>query len=234
MDENTMYWLFTTAPQAIAALVGIIFTGMFFMAESIDNRARADQSLTEIAESAKTALYKNMRAVAVLAAITIVYDLFLVAFVSELADKDCCWTGWLVTIFAVLNFCTIYCALRYVFQAVSPNYFNKIAANLSSKYKSGEVNSSDFINHYIAFERAVRNIPFIRQMNEQYASIPVIIRMLVSHEIIDRDEAGQMFEINKIRNLIVHGEPIDKVDRKFDDTLQEITNKVTEAIQGRQ
>ena len=71
-------------------------------------------------------------------------------------------------------------------------------------------------------------------MNEQYASIPVIIRMLVSHEIIDRDEAGQMFEINKIRNLIVHGEPIEKVDRKIDDTLQEITNKVIEATQERQ
>ena len=61
----------------------------------------------------------------------------------------------------------------------------------------------------------------------------MIIRMLVSHEIIDWGEAGQMFEINKIRNLIVHGEPIEKVDRKFDDTLQEITNKVTEATQGR-
>lgn len=47
MEKDTMYWLFTTAPQAIAALVGIIFTGMFFMAESIDNRVRADQSLTE-------------------------------------------------------------------------------------------------------------------------------------------------------------------------------------------
>ena len=61
MEKDTMYWLFTTAPQAIAALVGIIFTGMFFMAESIDNRVRADQSLTEIAEAAKTALYKNLR-----------------------------------------------------------------------------------------------------------------------------------------------------------------------------
>ena len=234
MDGNTMYWLFTTAPQAIAALVGIIFTGMFFMAESIDNRVRADQSLTEIAEAAKTALYKSMRAVAVLAAITILYDLFLVAFVSELADKDCCWTEWSILIFAVLNFCTIYWALRYVFQAVSPNYFNKIAANLSSEYKSGEVDSSDFINHFIAFERAARNAPFVQQMNEQHVPIPVIIRMLVSHEIIDRDEAGQMFEINKIRNLIVHGEPIEKVDRGIDDTLQEITNKVIEATQGRQ
>ena len=234
MEKETMYWLFTTAPQAIAALVGIIFTGMFFMAESIDNRVRADQSLTEIAESAKTALYKNMRAVAVLAAITIIYDLFLVAFVTKLAEEDCCWTEWSILIFAVLNFCTIYCALRYVFQAVSPHYFNKIAANLSSQYKSGEVDSSDFINHFIAFERVARNVPFIQQMNEQHVTIPMIIRMLVSHEIIDRNEAGQMFEINKIRNLIVHGEPIDKVDRKFDDTLQEITNKVSDAMQGRQ
>ena len=111
MEKETMYWLFTTAPQAIAALVGIIFTGMFFMAESIDNRVRADQSLTEIAEAAKTALYKSMRAVAVLAAITILYDLFLVAFVSELADKDCCWTEWLIVIFAAFNISTIYCAL---------------------------------------------------------------------------------------------------------------------------
>ena len=47
MEKETMYWLFTTAPQAVAALVGIIFTGMFFMAESIDNWVRADQSLTE-------------------------------------------------------------------------------------------------------------------------------------------------------------------------------------------
>ena len=61
----------------------------------------------------------------------------------------------------------------------------------------------------------------------------MIIRMLVSHEIINRDEAGQMFEINKIRNLIVHGEPIEKVDRKIDETLQEITNKVIEATQRR-
>ena len=104
MEKETMYWLFTTAPQAIAALVGIIFTGMFFMAESIDNRVRADQSLTEIAESAKTALYKSMKVVAVLAAITILYDLLLVAFVTKLTEEDCCWTEWPILIFAVLNF----------------------------------------------------------------------------------------------------------------------------------
>ena len=234
MEKDTMYWLFTTAPQAIAALVGIIFTGMFFMAESIDNRVRADQSLTDIAESAKTALYKNMKIVAEFSAFTIFYDLILVSLVTKLSDKDCCWANWAIGGFAVFNTAVIIVTLYYVFQAVSPNYFKKIAANMSSQYRVGEVDSSDFVNHFIAFERAARNIPFIQQMNEQHVTIPMIIRMLVSHEIINRDEAGQMFEINKIRNLIVHGEPIEKVDRKIDDTLQEITNKVIEATQERQ
>ena len=27
MDKETMYWLFSTAPQAVGTLVGIIFTG---------------------------------------------------------------------------------------------------------------------------------------------------------------------------------------------------------------
>ena len=62
-------------------------------------------------------------------------------------------------------------------------------------------------------------------------SIPEIVRMIVSHEIIIRDDAGMMYEINIIRNLIVHGELIEKVDRKIDEALQEITKKVLEATQ---
>jgi len=233
MEKETMYWLFTTAPQAVAALVGIIFTGMFFMAESIDNRAKEEPSLLEIAEAAKTALYKNMQVVALLAAIAIVYDLILTAMVVKLSGPDFCWTNWLIIGFAVLNISTIYFTFNYVFQAVNPNYFNKIAANLSSKYMSGDIDKSEFINHFITFEREVRNIPFVQQVGGRFLSIPEIIRLLVSHEIINRDDAGQMYEINKIRNLIVHGEPIEKVDREIDEALQKVTAKISEVIQNR-
>lgn len=226
MDENTMYWLFTTAPQAIAALVGIIFTGMFFMAESIDNRVRTDQSLTEIGDTAKTALYKNMRVVAVLAAATIVYDLFLVSIVKHLVDESFCLSGWLIIFFAALNFSTICCALNYVFQAVSPNYFNEIAKNLSSKYKSGEVDKQVFLGHFIDFERVARSLPVIRQMDGRYFSIRDILRVLVENQMITPDESRMMSEISKVRNLMVHGEPIEKVDRKLDDELQRIKNKI--------
>ena len=153
MEKETMYWLFTTAPQAIAALVGIIFTGMFFMAESIDNRAKEDQTLIEIVEAAKKALYKNMRVVAILSIITIIYDLVLVGLVETIVACDSL-AEWTLGLFVILNISTIYVTFKYVFQTVNPSYFNKIANNLSKEYKTGDVKSEVFINHYIKFERA--------------------------------------------------------------------------------
>lgn len=231
MEKETMYWLFTTAPQTVAALVGIIFTGMFFMAESIDNRAKDDQSLLEIAQEAKTTLYKNMQTVAVLAAVAIIYDLLLTSTVTILSNPEFCLTNWLILGFAALNISTIYVTFKYVFQTVNPKYFDEIAANLSRKYLDGDVDKSEFINHFIFFERSARNMPFVQQMDGRYMSIREIIHLLISHEIINRDEANELYEISKIRNLIIHGEPIEKVNRQIDDTLVNITNKVLNATE---
>ena len=74
-------------------------------------------------------------------------------------------------------------------------------------------------------------MPFVQQMDGRYMSIREIIRLLISHEIINRDEANELYEISKIRNLIVHGEPIEKVNRQIDDTLVNITKKVLDATQ---
>lgn len=224
MEKETMYWLFTTAPQAIAALVGIIFTGMFFMAESIDNRAKEDQTLIEIVEAAKKALYKNMRVVAILSIITIIYDLMLVAFVDRIEGvRDDSFTDWSIGLFAVLNVSSVIVTFKYVFQTVDPSYFSKIAAILSKKYKTGDVKSEVFIDHFIKFERAARDLAVINQMNARFTGIRDLLRILVSNGIITPEDEKRMMEISKIRNLIVHGEKIEKVSRSYDEELQRIT-----------
>lgn len=223
MERETMYWLFTTAPQAIAALVGIIFTGMFFMAESIDNRAKEDQTLADIAEAAKKVLYRNMRVVAILSITTIIYDLVLVGLMKIIVNCHI-FAEWAIGVFAVLNLSTVITTFKYVFQAVNPGYFGKIAANLSKEYEAGDVKSEVFINHFIKFERAVRNLGVVNQMNARFVGIRDILRILVSNEIITPDDGRRMVEINKIRNLIVHGEKIETVNRKYDDELLRITD----------
>lgn len=225
MDKETMYWLFTTAPQALAALIGIIFTGMFFVAESIDNRAKEDQTLIEIVEAAKNALYKNMRVVAILSIITIIYDLVLVAFVDRIESiRDDSFTDWSIGLFAVLNVSSVIVTFKYVFQTVNPSYFSKIANNLSKEYRTGDVKSEVFINHYIKFERAARDLAVIKQMNARFTGSRDLLRILVSNGIISPEDERRMMEISKIRNLIVHGEKIEKVSRSYDEELQRITN----------
>lgn len=222
MEKETMYWLFTTAPQSLAALVGIIFTGMLFMAENIDNRAKEDQTLIEIAETAKKALYKNMRIVAILSIITIIYDLVLVGMVEIIVACDSlaeCFIG----LFVVLNISIVFVTFKYVFQTVDPGYFSKIAANLSKQYENGDVKSEVFIDHFIKFERVARDLPIVNQMNTRFTSIRGIIRILVSNGIISPEDEKRMMEISKIRNLIVHGEKIEKVSRNYDEELQRIT-----------
>lgn len=222
MDKETMYWLFTTAPQALAALIGIIFTGMFFVAERIDNRAKEDQTLIEIAEAAKKTLYKNMQVVAIFSIATIIYDLVLVGLVEIIVACDSL-AEWVIGLFIALNISTVFVTFKYVFQTVNPGYFSKIAAILSKKYKTGDVKSEVFIDHFIKFERAARDLPIVNQMNARFTGTRDIVRILVSNGIITPEDERTMMEINKIRNLIVHGEKIDKVSRSYDDELMRIT-----------
>ena len=42
MDRNALDWLFSTAPQALAALVGLIFTGVAFIHGAIDKATPED------------------------------------------------------------------------------------------------------------------------------------------------------------------------------------------------
>ena len=44
MDRNALDWLFSTAPQTIAAFVGLIFAGVCFIIGKIDDRVEKDST----------------------------------------------------------------------------------------------------------------------------------------------------------------------------------------------
>ena len=229
MDENTLFWLFTTAPQAIAALVGITFTGMIFMVGNIDNRVKIDSTLYDIAEAAKVAMYKNLKVVAGLSLFVILYDMVMIRAVK------CIITGagiseLLYWLFWILNISSLVIVSMYVFQVVSPNYFDSVVKNMSESYKGGSVDKNTFLNNFIKFEKLVRGIGGANSRNE-FISLPEINNMLVSNEIISKEEAWQLSEARKIRNLIVHGHNIEKIDKKYNDDLLRITDKIRNVVE---
>ena len=78
MDRNALDWLFSTAPQALAALVGLIFTGVAFILGAIDKETARDETRKDIYDEMKRDIHVNMRWLYWLAGISVVLDLTLI------------------------------------------------------------------------------------------------------------------------------------------------------------
>lgn len=57
-----------------------------------------------------------------------------------------------------------------------------------------------------------------------------MLRDLYNLKIISREDYHNIREINRIRNLILHGGDIQKIDGVIDSKLQDITNKIQIAV----
>lgn len=79
MDRNALDWLFSTAPQALAALVGLIFTGVAFILGAIDKEIARDETREDIFDEMKKEIHSNMKYLFILAGVSIGLDLLLVA-----------------------------------------------------------------------------------------------------------------------------------------------------------
>lgn len=136
MDKETMYWLFSTAPQAVGTLVGIIFTGMLFVATSINKQKALIQEENEASaelDKISDAIYKNMKVVAWMSGVAIIYDLFMIyktPMMARASGEICCFFFWLKLIFAGLNIGVIVVIFYYALDVVNPRFVNRIKDNL--------------------------------------------------------------------------------------------------------
>ena len=75
MDRNALDWLFSTSPQALAALVGLIFAGVAFIIGAIDKQVELDETRDDISMAMKKYIHVNMKWLFWLSGFSIVLDL---------------------------------------------------------------------------------------------------------------------------------------------------------------
>lgn len=225
MDKVTLYWLFSTAPQALAAIIGIVFTGLFFMSGNIDNRVREDPTLSEIGDEAKTIMHRNMKVIAVFNIIAIVFDLMLIAVTNRMIDEWSDWSDAFVDAFAVLNLSAIIVTFYYVFDIVNPKYFDKIANNLSKAYQQGTVDPYEFVRNFSEFEKVARDRLNLNQA-ERFIPIHEVLNMLIADRILARDDISNFYDMRKVRNLILHEHYNQQVSKELNDELLRLTAKI--------
>ncbi|GEM_PF-5754586 len=243
MDRNALDWLFSTAPQAIAALVGLIFAGVSFINGKIDDRVDNDETLSDIAKEAKRQVYNGLKILITLTILGIIIDLLCVflnpietrklTFSLSLSELEFSWYFTFAIFVFILNIGIICYALIYVIKIMNPDFFDNIIKEIANTYHEGVVDIAEFIKHFIEFEKVLRELikrDYQQEEGSNKWSIPLMTRILVNNKIITYEERGQIININRLRNIVIHGGDVEKVDKKIDDELQKITHKLEEEL----
>lgn len=227
MDRNALDWLFTTAPQALAALVGLIFAGVAFIQGAIDKEAGLDDSRADICNEMKREIHANMRWLFWLAGISIVLDFILIVF-NPVEDGlrvslNGSFDSYLLIagIIILLNVITLVFSLWFIINVAKPDFFEKTVARLSKDVNDGDVGVKDFVMDYIEMEKSLRALPIFRMpQGEKQPSVNEMLKELKYRQFMKIQDVDRLFALTRLRNLIMHGADITHVERSNSDDLK--------------
>jgi len=230
---DNIYWLFSSSAQAIAAFIGFLTAGFYFVLDKMDDQLKKDATLEEIHKEIKRLHFKKIKVLCVLTGASIIFSLVLV-FTNKF---DFCLKGLTTILVSLLNVTTISWAIYFIISIINPDNVSITAKKLIDEDKdlySTEQNTlkdsvkiTDFIDKFIKLEKLVRTFDFKNEVLSDYivtnkiSSIIDIINILFQRGYIDGRVYKDFKEVNKIRNLAVHGN-IDSVDKKAYNTLKDL------------
>ena len=240
MDRNALDWLFSTAPQALAALVGLFFTGITFFNSVLEKKIEKDETSEDIYKEMKREIHTKMKTMFWLAGFAILFDLLLIILNPIEDNMRFSFNGtfdfylFCVTLVFLLNIITIIFAFIVVVRIMRPTFFEDALKRLSEKLKSGTVKAMDFIEEFIKLESALRSLPIeildlpvkTGQRYQHQPTIKEIIYRLKLREEISVYDFDRMLQLNHIRNLILHNGEIISVDKSSFEDVKTYTEKI--------
>lgn len=222
MDREALDWLFSTASQAIAALVGLIFMGVTFFIGSLDKEVLHDDTKRDICDEMKKDIHIKMQWLYWLAGISILLDLVILVLNPIENDKifsinsSFDWYLLVGGMMLLLNLFTIGFSLWFIVQIANPNYFKKTAKRMLGVIQGDMVASKDFIVAFIEMEKALRNLPLDvvqeAQKTQRSASVSDMLRELKYRGWINQQGINDLYRLNSLRNAVVHGEDVESIE----------------------
>lgn len=233
MDRNALDWLFSTAPQALAALVGLIFAGVAFIIGAIDKQVKQDDSSEDILLSMKMQIHADMKRLFWLSGVSIISDFFLLALNSIQEGFVFSFEGQfspyliVAAIVLVMNVVTLIYSLWFIIKVASPDFFSKTVKHLSQLEREGDVEVKEYLVAFIEMEKALRTLSiFYVPKGEKQPSVNEMLKELKYRRLMDAGDVDDMFSLTRLRNLIMHGGEIQHVERQMYDKVKKYTKDI--------
>lgn len=225
MDKDTLYWIFSTLPQVIGALTGLLIAGITFFFQSLDKGMEKDESSVPAIQEIKKQTYNKTLRLLIVSILAILVDIGLLGITPWFSDiltiiHYINWYGQIAIIIIVLvaiflnldSFWALYHLLKRI---LSPKYQQEINNSLAQREKENipiqdSVTPQEFLDYFIKFERLIRKFfPNVMQRNP----LRSLINQLVGENIIERDNMPKIQSIINKRNIFAHGGDIGRVDK---------------------
>lgn len=233
MDRNALDWLFSTAPQALAALVGLIFAGVAFIIGAIDKQVIQDDSSEDILLSMKMQIHADMKMLFLLSGVSIISDFFLLALNSIQEGFVFSFEGQfspyltVAGMVLVMNVATLIYSLWFIIKVASPDFFSKTVKRLSQLEREGDVEVKEYLVAFIEMEKALRTLSiFYVPKGEKQPSVNEMLKELKYRRLMDAHDVDDMFSLTRLRNLIMHGGEIQHVERQMYDKVKKYTKDI--------
>ena len=135
----------------------------------------------------------------------------------------------LAGIVLLINVGTLVYSLWFIITVASPDFFTKTVNKLSQLERKGDVAAKDYLMEYIEMEKALRALPlFSVPKGEKQLSVVEMLKELKYRQYLDAPDVDEMFALNRLRNLIIHGADIQNVERGMFEKLKKYTKELVE------
>jgi len=217
LNNDQIYWLFSSSSQSIAAFIALLLTGYAFVVNVMDNLEARDETLVEVHSELKSTYYKQLKVLAIIGGSTIIAS-FVMIFVNYYSN----WIRSALLIPSAIGIVsTVVIGVKFIVNIVDPKKYSKKATALLKEeekiiQKEGtEISIGEFISSFIKLEKLIRDI-YLQMSSKPVFSIDTykripnslveIVDIFYKNKFINDDELGLLKEVIKTRNLVVHGQ----------------------------
>lgn len=256
MTEDTLYWIFSTLPQVIGAMTGLVLAATTFIYNSLDTKVHNDPTLDDFIIKAKKDIFTSASILIWISILAIIVDVILIwkapGLVSLWKSYDnisCVVKGWLkigIFITVVVNIASFGLLIKLLLQALNPDFISNFVVKSANEFNEKEetkqqestmdapkaepVDSLIFIDHFMEFEHTAREFIPDTDSSRQPTNLRNIVTILANDNVIPKEDLGFTFEVIRIRNIIIHKGKIDKIPAYIDAKLQELTEHLKTQI----
>lgn len=214
MNDENIYWLFSSSAQAIATFVAFLLAGYTLVHTMMESLQQRDDTLQEIHAALIRQYYQQIRALAIITGAAVLGSLAML-YLNGLAWP---YKSVAVAITAALDIAAIGWGITFVIRIIDPDKYTNAAKQLIAEETQGmdsagqQEDAEDFFALFERLEAAMRQAlervgapEPVRDRGRGLSTFREMVMLLYQQNLIDRSAFRDLMGIERYRNLASYG-----------------------------